>query len=41
MELPSDTAFAVFLAMVSEGDLSPYELALFRHYRFERLKESA
>jgi hypothetical protein len=40
-DLPSDVAFEMFLATVTEADLSPYELDLYRHHRFEKLKESA
>ena len=38
--LPCDTAFEVFMATVTETDLSPFEVLLYRHHRFEALKAS-
>lgn len=37
--LPSDAAFEMYLATVKESDLSPYERDLYRHHRFNALKE--
>lgn len=39
-DLPSDTAFEMFLVTVTVEDLSPYELAPYRHARSERLMEN-
>lgn len=40
VETQSDAQFEFFLATVKEADLSPVELDLYRHYRFEALRAS-
>jgi hypothetical protein len=39
-DMQSDAQFEFFLATVGEADLSPVELVLYRHFRFEALKAS-